>query len=128
MAEAKGNNTYLTSAMKEYQSCAERYPNSLYAGQALEKVAGFYMKMNDYPRAVQLMENIELDFPDIRNPKMLLMWAIALDRQKRYAESLDRMEQLVSEFPDSPEAGKATGFIDIIRKKVTPEGDQAANP
>jgi len=127
MAETKDNKTYLTNAMKAYQSCAERYPTSLYAGQSLEKVSGFYMKMQDYQRAVQLMENIEIDFPDIRNPKMLLMWAIALYRLKRFPESLERMEQLVSEFPDSPEAGKATGFIKIISGKVNADGDQAAN-
>lgn len=128
MAEEKANKTYLTNAMKAYQSCAERYPTSIYAGQSLERVAGFYMKMQDYGRAVQLMENIEIDFPDIRNEKMLLMWGIALYRLGRFPESLDRMEQLVQEFPDTPEATKCIGFIDIIKRKIGAAGEQATTP
>lgn len=119
MAEATNNTAQLTNAMKAYQSCADRYPTSLYAGQALIKVATFYIKMNDYQRAVELMANVNTDFPDLEEmDQMLLMWAIALFRLQRYDESLEKMQQLVDEFPESSSAAAGIKYIPIIRKKI----------
>ena len=119
MAEAGGNKGFLTNAMNAFQSCAEKYPNSLYAGQSLEKVANFYLKMQDYTRAAELMQNVAQDFPDLENmDAMLLKWAIALYRLNRLDEAVEKLNELLNEYPESPHAAKAREYRKAILQKL----------
>lgn len=125
MAQAEDNQRYLTSAMQAYKSCAERFPNSLFAGQSLEKVANFYLKMQDYQRAADLMSNVAQDFPDLDNmDAMLLKWAIALYRLKRYDEAYEKLSELLNEYPESPHAAKGKKYRVAIGRKLGKDANE----
>ena len=43
-------------AILAFQTCAETYPDSSFAGESLERIANFYIATADYNRAIELME------------------------------------------------------------------------
>lgn len=105
--------------MLEYKKCSDNYPDSPFAGKALEKIAKFYMDQKDFARVVEMMEQIFRDYPDADFlDAMLFTWASALFEQANYQESLDKCEQLISEYPNSTFAGKAQGLRELIQRKV----------
>ncbi len=109
----------LSRALLAYSKCAETYPQSPFAGEALDKIANFYISSNDFPRAVELMERVFQDYPDASFlDSMLLKWVIAAYRMGNYQIAQEKANQLLSEYPSSPYAEKAKKFLEVIEKKL----------
>ncbi len=118
-AEEQKTPPVLSGAMLAYKKCAEAYPNSPFAGEALDKISNYYISTKDYARAVELMEQVFQDYPDASFlDKMLLKWVIASYRMGNYAVAKQKAEQLLAEYPDSKSAEKARTFLDVINKKL----------
>ena len=67
------------------RSVPSRIPTSPFAGEALDKIANYYISTKDYARAVELMEQVFQDYPDASFlDKMLLKWVIASYRMGNY--------------------------------------------
>ena len=109
----------LSKAMMQYKKCAENYPESPYAGQALGKIANYYIKTKDYRRAMEMMEQVFQDYPDASFlDEMLLKWGIAAYRLGELHIAKEKMSQLVAEYPDSKPAAKAKKYLKIVEKKL----------
>ena len=118
-AEREGKLPVLTGAMQAYKVCADQYPNSPFAGDALDKITNYYITAKDYPRAIELMEQETQDYPDASFlDRMLLKWVIAAYRMGNYPMAKQKVEQLLSEYPNSKSAEKARSFLEIIEKKM----------
>lgn len=103
----------LAPAMLAYQKCAERYPDSPYAGEALEKIAQYYIDTKDYGRAVELMERVFQDYQDADFlPKMLVKWIIVAMRMNDKDMARAKAEKLMNDYPKM--ATKAKEFIAFI--------------
>jgi TolA-binding protein len=118
-AETSGGAPSLSQAMNAYKTCAEQYPNSPFAGDALDRIANYYINARDYARAIELMERVTQDYPDAGFlDKMLLKWVIASYRMGDAKTAKAKAEQLLSEYPNSKSAEKARQFLETINKKL----------
>lgn len=105
--------------MLEYKKCSDNYPDSPFAGKALEKIAQFYVDQKDFNRVIEMMEQIFRDYPDADFlDSMLFTWAHATYELDRFEEALEKCEQLISEYPNSKFAAKAQGLRELIQRKV----------
>ena len=108
-----------SNVMLEYKKCSDNYPDSPFAGQALEKIADFYIETEDFPRVIEMMEQVFRDYPDadfLHN--MLYKWAIAAYKLNRFEVANEKCEQLMSEYPNSISARKAQQIKQMIQKRV----------
>ena len=105
--------------MLEYKKCADNYPDSIFAGKSLEKIADFYIEVEDYPRVVELMQQVFTDYPDAEFlDSMLLKWAIASYQLGDLQTSLAKCEQLLSDYPNSEATRKSAAIKARIDKMV----------
>ena len=101
------------NAVVSYQKCANTYPESAFAGKSLEKIVQFYIDTEDYQRAVDLMEMVFQDFVDAGFlDVMLLKWAIAAQKLGQTQTARQKLDQLISEYPNSPVVRTAIRFRD----------------
>ncbi|HUT34444.1 MAG TPA: tetratricopeptide repeat protein [Planctomycetota bacterium] len=123
-AKQSGRDPDLSQAMTAYKKCSESYPDSPFAGDALEQIANYYILAKDYKRAIELMERVFQDYPDASFlDRMLLKWVIAAYRVGNLPGAKQKAEQLLAEYPNSPLAPKARQFAEIIEKKIGGGGD-----
>jgi len=116
-SQAKEKN--YSRAMLEYQKCFQKFPESPFAGMALDKTANYYIKNRDYSRAAELMERVIIDYPDASFlDKMLFKWAYASLKLGDLNTAKEKCDQLINEYPDSKAAGKAKRMQRIINKKL----------
>jgi outer membrane protein assembly factor BamD (BamD/ComL family) len=96
------------AAIQQYKLCAERYPDSAFAGQSLAKLVDYHMELRDYVQANELLEHIFQDHPDASFlDAMLLKWVLVAYRSGDFAKARDKCAQLLFEYPGSPYAEKA---------------------
>ncbi len=108
-----------SNIMLEYKKCADNYPDSIFAGKSLEKIADFYIEVEDYPRVVELMQQVFTDYPDAEFlDSMLLKWAIASYQLGDLQTSLAKCEQLLSDYPNSEATRKSAAIKARIDKMV----------
>ena len=124
-AERRAKNSHhqkqpdLSRAMSAYKKCADLYPDSPFAGMALEKLADFYLRSRDYRRAADLMERVFQDYPDASFlDKMLLKWVVAAYRLQNFQLAKEKIDQFMREYPNSPLADKARRFQKVISRKA----------
>lgn len=118
-AKQSGREPDLSQALTAYKKCSDSYPDSPFAGDALEQIANYYILAKDYRRAIELMERVFQDYPDASFlDRMLLKWVIAAYRVGNLAAAKAKAEQLLAEYPNSPLAPKARQFQEIIEKKL----------
>ena len=110
----------LAAAMQAYKRCSERYPESLYAGNAIDKMCEYHIDVSkNYPRVLDILEQAFIDYPDAEFlDKMLLRWVVAAYRMGRYELAMEKCQQLMSEYPDSPLIPKAVAFRKKIARKL----------
>jgi len=97
----------------------DNYPDSMFAGQALEKISNYYISTKDYKRAIEMMEQVFNDYPDAAFlDQMLYKWTLAAYRLGQLDVAKQKCEQLLSEYPDSPSAPKAKQIREILVKKL----------
>lgn len=103
--------------MLEYKKCADNYPDSLFAGKSLEKIANFYIKQKDFMRVIEMMEQIFRDYPDADFlDSMLFMWAGSAFSLGRLDEAAEKCDQLISEYPNSAHMAKTQQLRQLIRE------------
>jgi TolA-binding protein len=113
------NKSFEARALQAYQACADTYPGSPYAGDALEKVANYYIQIKNYQKAMELFERVYMEHPDAEwLPRMLLKWGIAAYRIKDYQQAYEKFNQIVVEYPQSDEAAKAHKFMQVVQRKL----------
>jgi TolA-binding protein len=116
----------LSGAMMAYKRVADSFPDSPFAGEALDKIANYYIQMKDYERAMELMQQVFQDYEDAPFlDRMLLKWVIAAYRSTKYALAKEKLDELLNRYPNSPSAEKGREFMPIIEKKL---GGGAAQP
>jgi len=109
-------------AMLAYKQCADLYPESPFAGDALEKIATYYITTKDYARAIELMERVFQDYPDASFlDRMLIQWVQAAYRMGDFQLAREKCDVLLAEYPSSKLAPKARAFRDAIMKKIGEE-------
>ena len=106
-------------AIREYKRCAERHPDSQYAGESLGKLGDYYLQTRDYPRADDLLEQIFQDYPDASFlDAMLLKWVYVAYRMGNHQKAHDKCSQLIFEYPASPHAKKAKQLLPAIKAEL----------
>jgi TolA-binding protein len=123
---ARGGNARpnLSEAIRNYRTCAETYPDTPHAGEALQKIVNYYIHYRDYPRAVELLERIFQDYPDKTwLDEMLLKWGVVAYRMEEYQTSYEKFMQVLQEYPGGPAAAKARQYLKAVQKKLQRGGD-----
>jgi TolA-binding protein len=120
-AELRGQEPVLADVMVAYKRVADTYPDSAFAGDALDKVANYYIATKDYDRAIGMMERVFQDYPDVKFlDVMLYKWEVAAYRKGDFATAKAKAEQLLAEYPNSKLAEKARKDLETISKKLNP--------
>jgi len=111
--------TLSEAAIQQYKLCAERFPESQYAGESLGKVVDYYIQGRDYSRADDLLEQIFQDYPDGNFlDSMLLKWVDVASRMGNNQKAYDKCSQLMFEYPSSPHAKKAKELLTAIKASL----------
>ena len=108
-------------AIVQYKICADRYPDSPYAGESLGKLVDYHFSKNDNAAADELLTQIFQDYQDATFlDAMLLKWVMVAFRSGDLAKARDKCSQLLFEYPESPYAAKARDILPKIEAKLTP--------
>jgi TolA-binding protein len=114
-------------AIVQYKLCAERYPESPFAGESLGKLVDYHIEKKDNTAANDLLEQIFQDYPDAQFlDAMLLKWVMVAYRTGEFQKAYDKCNQLLFEYPSSAYAEKARAILPKIEQKVKPAGEAAA--
>lgn len=117
-----------SQAMQEYKACAEKYPDSLFAGKSLARLVDYYVENKDDSQADDLLNQIFIEYPDADFlPSMLLKWIIVSYHMGNYEKAVDKCNQLMFEHPESEFAEQAKKILPKLQKKTsksTTEGDE----
>jgi TolA-binding protein len=115
------------AAIQEYKLCAERYPGSPFAGDALVRLVDYFVDQNDLGQANSLLEQTFEDYPDASFlDSMLLKWVLVAYRQGDYPKALEKCTQLISGYPESPHAAKAKQILPKIEAQQKKGAAEAA--
>jgi tetratricopeptide (TPR) repeat protein len=118
-------------AVVEYKVCAERYPDSPFAGESLGKLVDYHIEKKDYTAANDLIAQIFQDYPDAQFlDSMLLKWVMVAFRMGDVQKAYDKCSQLLFEYPSSPFAERGRAILPKIEQRLRPAGSgetQAAN-
>jgi TolA-binding protein len=110
-------------AIVEYKTCAERYPDSPFAGESLGKLIDYHIDNKDNAAASELLEQVFQDYPDAQFlDKMLLKWVMVAYRMGDVQKAHDKCEQLLFEYPASASAEKGRAIMPKIQAKLKPAG------
>lgn len=113
----KGKNR--AAAIEAYRKVAGDYPRSPFAGEALNKVIDFHIEERDFPRCVEMLETVFMDYPDADFlDSMLLKWGVVLARMQRNAEAVEKLDQLVYSYPQSPFAERGRQMAQMLRQRI----------
>jgi TolA-binding protein len=113
----------LELAVVEYKICAERYPDSPFAGESLGKLVDYHVEQKDYAAANDLLGQIFQDYPDSQFlDSMLLKWVIVAFRMGDVQKAHEKCTQLLFEYPASPFAERGRAILPKIEQKMKPAG------
>lgn len=102
IAEAMSRGDKPETSIREYMTCAQKYPDSPYAGSALSKVIDYHIKSGAYDVADDLLEQIFVDYQDEDFlDQMLLKWVKLSIDSGDFQKARAKCEQLISEYPGS---------------------------
>jgi outer membrane protein assembly factor BamD (BamD/ComL family) len=114
-------------AVVEYKVCAERYPDSPFAGESLGKLVDYHIEKQDYAAANDLLDQIFQDYPDAQFlDSMLLKWVMVAFRMGDVQKAHDKCSQLLFEYPNSPFAERGRAILPKIEQRLKPAGDGTA--
>lgn len=107
------------TAVKEYKLCAERYPDSEFAGIALGKVVDYHLATKDYVTAERVLEKIFLDYQDAKFlDAMLMKWVLVAYRMGNLEKAREKCSRLIYEYPSSQYAAKAKEILQKINERL----------
>ncbi len=109
----------IEAAIAEYKLCAQRYPDSEFAGESLAKLVDYYIESKDYTQADDLLEQVFQDYPDAQFlDSMLLKWVMVAFRMRNYQKAFEKCSELVYEHPDSRFAERAKEILPKIEARI----------
>ncbi len=101
-----------------YKLCAERYPNSEFAGKALEKVVDYLFEKKDYKQADDMLKQVFEDYPDASFlDSLLFKWIVVAYRMGDTAKAYEKATQLLSEYPGSKYAEEVKKILPKLEGK-----------
>lgn len=104
-------------AIEAYKTCAEKYPDSPFAGEALGKVIDFHLEARDYNRCLEMLQTVVQDYPDAPfMDEMLLKWGVVLVRVGRPEEAREKLSTVTRDYPNSAAATKAQKVLELVNK------------
>lgn len=108
-------------AIVEYKTCAERYPDSPFAGESLGKLIDYHIEKKDNAAASELLGQVFEDYPDSQFlDAMLLKWVMVAYRMGDVQKAHDKCSQLLFEYPASPYAERGRAIMPKIEAKLKP--------
>lgn len=114
-------------AAVEYKVCAERYPDSPFAGESLGKLVDYHIEKKDYAAANDLLDQIFQDYPDAQFlDSMLLKWVMVAFRMGDVQKAHDKCSQLLFEYPASPFAERGRTILPKIEQRLQGAGGAKA--
>lgn len=106
-------------AILQYRLCAQRYPDSAFAGDALAKLVSYHVATKDFAQANDLLDQVFKDHPDAQFlDKMLAVWVTVSFRMGDYQRAYDKCSQLLFEYPNSPYAEEARKNLPRIEERL----------
>jgi TolA-binding protein len=127
IAQATEKAGTLEQAIPYYTACAERYPDSPYAGESLGKLVDYHIEQKDNAAASELLEQVFQDYPDAQFlDSMLLKWVMVAYRSGNFQQAFDKCSQLLFEYPESSYAARARQILPKIEQRLKPAGEAAA--
>lgn len=118
-AEAQKQKSHLDEAFRAYKTCAEKFPASKFAGDALSRMADYYYNKEDYSRAIDIYEEaIKMNQDSKFLDNILYGYGRCLVKMKRLDQALEKFRSLILTYPNSPLAPKAKQIADAIEKKL----------
>jgi tetratricopeptide (TPR) repeat protein len=115
-------------AIVEYKICADRYPDSPFAGESLGKLVDYHIEKKDYAAANDLLEQVFRDYPDAQFlDQMLLKWVMVAFRMGDVQKAHDKCTQLIFEYPSGAYAERGRAILPKIEQKLKPAGAEPAD-
>ncbi len=107
------------AAIQQYKTCADRYPDSGFAGESLAKLVDYYIETKDYAQASDLLDQIFQDYPDAEFlDSMLLKWVLVSYRMGDLRKAYEKCSQLVTEYPNSQHAKQARDLLEKVKEAL----------
>jgi len=121
----KPNQGMLEAAFLSFQQVFQKYPTSGVAGDAVGKMADFYMNNKDYDRAISTFQQALDEYPDAQfTDRILYDYGRCLFRMQRTDDALGKFRQLMSEYPQSKLAPKAKQIVAALEKRNAGGGSE----
>ncbi|MFP4105112.1 MAG: tetratricopeptide repeat protein [Phycisphaerae bacterium] len=118
-ATEKNAKNGVEAAIRHYKLCAEKYPESEYAGPSLGKLVNYYIDTKDYVQAESLLTQVFEDHPDAAFlDQMLMKWALVSVRQGDLEKAAGKLRALISQYPDSKYAETAKSYLENIQNRL----------
>jgi outer membrane protein assembly factor BamD (BamD/ComL family) len=112
------------AAIRAYKRCAEKYPDSEFAGPSLAELVDYYIRTRDFVRANDLLEQIFQDYPDAAFlDAMLLKWTQVAYLNREYRKAYEKCTQLIFEYPDSQYIDQAKRILPSLQRIVKGQND-----
>jgi len=107
------------AAIAAYKHCAQRFPDSEFAGPSLAKVVDYHIRTKDYAEADDLLAQIFLDYQDEDFlDRMLLKWVLVAFDRGDFAKAHEKCMQLMFEYPGTVYARKAQEQLPKIEARL----------
>lgn len=107
------------AAIAAYKRCAQKYPDSEFAGPALAKVIDYHIRTKDYAEADDLLTQIFLDYQDEDFlDRMLLKWVLVAFDRGDFRKAHEKCQQLMFEYPGTVYAQKAQEQLPKIETRL----------
>ena len=118
------NPRQMQAAINAYKQCAERFPDSPYAGESLGKLVDYHINTRDFSQADDLLERIVEDYPDAAFlDSMLIKWVMVAYYMRDYQKAYEKCSQLILEYPSSRFADKAREILPNIERRLPARTD-----
>ncbi len=109
----------IEQAIGHYSLCAERYPDSAFAGPSLARLIDYHVDTKDFARASDLLAQVFQDYPDAEFlDAMLLKWVIVAFRVGDFRVAHEKCSTLIFQYPGSKHAVKAKELLPTIEEKL----------
>jgi TolA-binding protein len=125
--EKLGTPAAAEQAVVHYKACADRYPDSPFAGESLAKLVDYHIAQKDNAAANELLQQIVEDHADAPFlDSMLLKWVMVAYRAGDLRKAQEKCQQLIFEYPASPFAERARTILPKIEQQLDPGAGPAA--
>lgn len=119
LMEKGQKNATLSRAIQAYKTCAERYPESPFAGESLAKLIDYNISTGDFSQANALLEQTFQDYPDASFlDSMLMKWVLVAYQSGDFVKAKEKCNKLLFEYPESRHAETARQVLPRIEARL----------